>query len=140
MNLTFTLIFDIRHNKLTTMDRSIRILIIDDEEIFLRIASLKLKKMGYEIITSHTAVNIFTIVGHCGPDIIIMDHDMPGITGANAIKMLKAESRYKSIPIIMLSQKDDVEEIARACGADAFLSKSAEDYEQLISMIEGMCK
>jgi CheY-like chemotaxis protein len=63
-----------------------------------------------------------------------MDHNMPGITGAEAIKELKAHDAYKSIPIVLVSANNDIAELARDAGADAYFLKS-KGYDQLVDMI-----
>jgi CheY-like chemotaxis protein len=53
-----------------------------------------------------------------------MDHNMPGIGGHDATKILKANPLSESIPVIYFSGQDDVAQLAAAAGADDFLRKS----------------
>jgi two-component system cell cycle response regulator DivK len=53
-----------------------------------------------------------------------MDHDMPGIGGVDATRMLKSIPLFKSIPVIYFSGQDNVDQLAAAAGADDFLRKN----------------
>ena len=57
------------------------------------------------------------------PSLIFMDHFMPGVTGYDAIKMLKAHPVYCKIPVIYFSVHGDLAKIAREAGADAYFQK-----------------
>lgn len=63
------------------------------------------------------------------PALIFMDHFMPGVTGYDAIRMLKAHPVYRSIPVIYFSVHGDLAKIAKEVGADAYFQKpfQAED-------------
>ena len=58
------------------------------------------------------------------PGLIFMDHDMPGIGGMDATRMLKSDPLSKSIPIIYFSGQDNVDQLAAAAGADDYLRKN----------------
>lgn len=67
-------------------------------------------------------------------DLLLLDHDLPGVSGLELIRQARALSHLRNTPIIMLSA-DDCEADSRRAGADAFLQKPA-DLSHLISTIE----
>jgi CheY-like chemotaxis protein len=73
----------------TTMNEDIKVLIIDDDPMTLRIISTVLSRKGYPVFTSQTAVDVFNTVEKYDPDVILMDYDMPVVSGVYAIIQLK---------------------------------------------------
>lgn len=114
-----------------------KILIVDDDILSLRIYSRLLVMQGYEVATSHTAVGILGIIAEHGPDIIVMDHEMPVVTGFQAIKLLKANDQFRSIPVIYFSSVNNLPLLAIEAGSDAYVSKMGgpdELYAAIASM------
>jgi len=61
----------------------------------------------YEVYPCPSALKMFELLEHVKPDLIMLDVKMPDIDGYEAIKRLKSDDRYKDIPVIFLSAKDD---------------------------------
>ena len=57
------------------------------------------------------------------PALILMEHDMRGICGADLLHMLKSRAAYADIPIVYFSGRHDIVELAKQGGADGYLSK-----------------
>lgn len=60
------------------------------------------------------------------PDLIFIDHNMPGICGTDATKMLKSHPEYSLIPVIYFSGQDNIVQLAKEAGANAFFRKPFE--------------
>src|ERR1700742_1951190 len=115
-----------------------KILIVDDDPDHLLMCNLLFRKRGYDVLPLlgcdpinelTEAIDIFK------PALIFMDHYMPGITGLEAIKQLKSDSRYRSIPIIYFSIHDDLAVIAKEAGADGHFQKPFRQ-EELVRIAE----
>ena len=111
-----------------------KILIVDDDPDHLLICNLLFRRRGYDVLPLlgcdpieelMEAIDIFK------PALIFMDHYMPGISGLEAIKILKADPRYSSIPIIYFSIHDDLAVIAKEAGADGHFQKPFQMAELL---------
>ena len=111
-----------------------KILIVDDDPDHLLICNLLFRRRGYDVLPLlgcdpieelMEAIDIFK------PALIFMDHYMPGISGLEAIKILKADPRYSSIPIIYFSIHDDLAVIAKEAGADGHFQKPFQVAELL---------
>jgi len=61
----------------------------------------------YEVFPCPSAAKMFELLEHVKPDLIMLDVAMPDMDGYEAIKKLKADDKYKDIPVIFLSAKDD---------------------------------
>lgn len=60
------------------------------------------------------------------PDLILLDLGLPGIGGLEVLRRLRADTRTKSVPIVVLTSSQEQEDIRKAyeCGANSFVSKS----------------
>ena len=83
-----------------------KIIIVDDSESHLSIVR-NLLKPHYEVFPAPTAIKLFTVLGNLIPDLVLLDIGMPGMNGFDTIKAMKENERYKDIPVIFLTAKDD---------------------------------
>jgi two-component system cell cycle response regulator DivK len=100
-----------------------RILIIDDEPETLELCTFLLRRKGYEVMAHSGCDNLFAIVEEFSPHLIFMDHNMPHLCGTDAIQLLKSQTNFKHIPIILFSAENNIEQLAKEAGADSWLKK-----------------
>lgn len=72
------------------------------------------------------------------PDLILLDINMPRVDGFGVLKVLKADERFKAIPVIMLSASKNDADVRKSyqLGANSFIQKPV-DYEKFTRVIEG---
>jgi|SRR6185437_2932137 len=103
------------------------ILLVDDDVDHLCLCSVILSRQRYAVRTMPGCNNfndLVNMVHDFRPALIFMDHSMPGISGLEATRLLKANPLYARIPIIYFSGQDDVVQLAAAAGADECLRKN----------------
>jgi CheY-like chemotaxis protein len=101
------------------------ILIIDDNLLNLKLVNYLLTAKGYGIQTAINAEEALTILKTFQPQLILMDIQLPGMDGYELTKKLKADPKYKDIPIIALTayaMKGDKEKVL-AAGCDGYIAK-----------------
>jgi CheY-like chemotaxis protein len=99
-------------------DRTV-ILCVDDEENPLMLRKLVLENAGYDVVTASSGVQALGIVSSRRIDLVLSDYVMPGFSGTDLARQLKAG--WPSLPVILHS---GVNEIPGDAGcADLFLSK-----------------
>jgi CheY-like chemotaxis protein len=113
-----------------------KVMVVDDEEDFLRITRLNLEEK-YEVKTLSNAKNIAFEVYAFHPDVILLDLLMPNIGGMEACEILNKDPLGKAIPIIILSalEKDADKLKAYKAGVVDYLVKPFEKND-LIEKIE----
>ena len=117
-------------------EQPMRILLVDDYPDALETWSLFLQLKGYEVLTAQdgrTAVNL-AISEH--PDVVVMDLDLPVLSGCDAARLLRERPDTSSIPLIAAtgySQRSQLEE-ARRAGFDSILVKPC-DPDELVAEI-----
>ncbi len=117
-------------------EKRLNILVVDDDPVHLKLVETNLEDHGFVVVTSSEAATGLQIAMKDSPDLIILDVMMPIINGYNFCRLLKSEEKQKNIPIIMLTSRDEEEdiEIGMEMGADAYLTKPL-NMESLMSTI-----
>ena len=99
-----------------------RILVADDEVDVLNLVASNLKSAGFNVLRAEDGHSALDQARASLPALIVLDLMLPGITGLEVCKLLKADPATKAIPIVMLTAK--AEEIDRILG----LELGADDY------------
>jgi DNA-binding response OmpR family regulator len=99
---------------------SSHILIVEDEIKLARFMELELTSEGYQVSVAHDGLTGLSLAREAAPDLAILDWMLPGITGVEICRRLRATGNL--IPVIMLTAKDDISD--RVAGLDA----GADDY------------
>jgi CheY-like chemotaxis protein len=87
-------------------DKQKKIIIVDDNPENLSALRMTLKDL-YEVYPSPSAAKMFNFLEHIQPDLILLDVEMPEMNGHQAIQKLKADDKYKGIPVIFLPSMTD---------------------------------
>ncbi len=104
---------------------SARILIVDDNVINLKLATDVLACAGHAIAGAEDAARALALLEQAPPDIILLDLAMPGMDGPTLARRIKADARFRQIPIVALTasaMKGD-ESRALAAGFDGYITK-----------------
>ena len=107
------------------MERSRKkIIIVDDNKSYLSVVRNLLKSF-YEVYPAPSAEKLFKIAEKFIPDLILLDVNMPDMDGFQAIEVLKENPRYKDIPVVFLTAKDDEESAIKGLelGAADYVNK-----------------
>jgi DNA-binding response OmpR family regulator len=101
-----------------------KILLADDDRVLTALLTSRLRTRGVETIVAHDAMQVLMTAMRSSPDAIVLDIQMPGGTGIEALRKLKASSKTSSIPVLILSGSGDdgTPDQVKALGADAFCS------------------
>ena len=99
-----------------------RILVVDDEIEIVRALQRSLTAHGYDVFTASSGEEALDAIAHYRPDLMVLDLGLPGISGLEVAKRVRAES---NLPIIVLSVKDTERDkvLALDLGADDYVSK-----------------
>lgn len=101
------------------------ILIVEDNEMNMKLFNDLLQAHGYNTIQTTTGTQAKELALQHTPNLIIMDIQLPDISGAEATKDIKAHDGLSNIPIIAVTafaMKGDAERIMQS-GCDAYMSK-----------------
>ena len=113
-----------------------KILVVDDSAAIRDMVRLMLIDGGHEAVVAESAVMAFAAIKRASFDILIIDQNMPGLTGIEATKLLRTYPRYRLMKIIILSADSRVEhgDDSMVAGADAYLDKPLTSAKLLTSV------
>lgn len=102
-----------------------KILIVEDNVANMTLAVFLLQSAGHTVLSATTAETGLTLARDEQPNLILMDIQLPGMDGLEAIALLKRDAATRAIPVIALTalaMKGDEERI-RAAGCDGYIAK-----------------
>ena len=115
-----------------------KILIVDDDPNIVSLLAARLRANGYEIVSAEDGLVGLEKAKTEKPDLIILDLMLPKMDGYKVCGLLKKDTRYSKIPIILFSaraQEADVR-LGEEVSADAYITKPFEP-KKLLSKIQG---
>jgi len=99
------------------------ILVMDDDEYMRELMGLHLSNAGYDVLVAEDAIVAGHLVVEKSPDLILADIEMPFMDGLEFVQALRADPSVSHTPVIFVSSRDDLEDLAKSFGAVAFLKK-----------------
>ena len=116
-----------------------KILVVDDDEEFLKTLSIILSDKGFDVETTSTQEDIYELILQFDPQVILLDIHLNGADGRNICMGLKNHFRTKEIPVILCSGDQQMKDKYPEYMAEDFIEKPM-DLEKLISRLNAYCK
>jgi two-component system phosphate regulon response regulator PhoB len=98
------------------------VLVVEDEAAQLEVLTYNLEAEGFVVTKTDNGDDAMTLVDETQPDIILLDWMLPGVSGIEICRRLKANNQTRNVPVIMLSARS--EEVDKVRG----LETGADDY------------
>lgn len=117
----------------------LKVLVIDDSNTIRRSAEIFLKQGGHEVLLAEDGFDALSKVNDYEPDLIFCDILMPRLDGYQTCAIIKRNSRFSDVPIVMLSSKDGVFDKARGrmVGSQDYLTKPF-TKDQLLQTVQAL--
>jgi CheY-like chemotaxis protein len=112
------------------------VLVVDDNAVNLKLTRVLLRGAGYDVQTAGDAEEALRLLHACKPRLILMDVQLPGVSGLDLTRSLKADERTRDVLVVALTayaMKGD-EEKALAAGCDAYVTKPI-DTDALLALV-----
>ncbi len=108
-----------------------RVLVVDDEELNLKLFEAFLESQGYEVITAANGLRALSIIEKTEIDLVLLDVMMPELDGFRVCRTLKSREDTRLIPVILVTAMHDLDAKVRGieAGADDFISKPPNKFE-----------
>ncbi len=110
-----------------------KILLVDDEPDIVKTVEKRLQSEGYDVLIAADGVDALEKARIEKPDLVILDLMLPKMDGYKVCAMLKKDSRYAKIPVVMFTARiqETDEKLGFECGADAYITKPFNSRELL---------
>jgi len=102
-----------------------KILLVEDEEALREVVSFNVRNAEHDIVETDNANDALMHLDDFLPDLILLDIMLPGLKGDQFLSLIRANSKFEKIPVIIISAKSSEEDIVRIleAGADDYLTK-----------------
>lgn len=116
-----------------------RILLVDDEPSIIKMVGKRLEVEGFEVVVAMDGQEGLAKAQSEHPELIILDLMLPKLNGYEVCTMLKQDTRYQQIPIVLFTAKtqEKDEALGMECGANGYLRKPFRAQE-LLATIRGL--
>lgn len=116
-------------------------MVVDDSNSIRTITDSQLRELGHEVMTCTDGFNGVANMLTFKPDILFIDVEMPRMDGMQTVRLIRASEQFKDTPIVMLSSKDGIFDMAmaRAAGASDYVVKppAKESLQAVITKLLG---
>jgi CheY-like chemotaxis protein len=101
------------------------VLVVEDNPTDLKLVRVLLELEGYTVTTAGSAEEALALLGHLRPLMLLVDIDLPGMSGLDLTSRLRAAPARSTLPILAMSSTagSDAPGLAAAAGCDGFLVK-----------------
>ncbi|GEM_PF-359494 len=117
-----------------------KVMWVEDDQFLSDLIARKLSQQKCQLLFSRTGEEALKVLEQDQPDIILLDLLLPGISGFEVLKAVKTHEKLKNIPVIILSnftQNNEIER-TRAMGADRFLTKATVVLDDIVKEIQSV--
>ncbi len=113
-----------------------KILIIEDDPSLCGAYREMFKQLEVEVVEAATGQEGMTLVASGKPDLILLDIMLPGgMNGFDVLEQLKRNPATKQIPVIVLTNLDTEEKVARTIGASDYLVKANTTKDEIVKLV-----
>lgn len=118
-----------------------KILIVDDEPFNLDLLEQELADQDYLIERASDGVEALAKVESFAPDVVLLDYMMPNMNGIEALRRLREDERFRSLPVILVTAKGSQDDKVRGldAGADDYVVKPFDSFE-LLARVRSMMR
>lgn len=114
-----------------------RVLLAEDDRFLRRAASAGLRQQGFTVLTAEDGEQALTVARAERPDLVLLDLIMPKLSGFEVLKALKEDPATTRIPVIVLSNLGQHQDMDRAMtlGATAYFIKAHLSLHELVKKV-----
>ncbi|MGH9050414.1 MAG: EAL domain-containing protein [Acidimicrobiia bacterium] len=107
------------------------ILVVDDEDVVRHLFTRVLRGAGFEVVDAHNGRVALAHIEDRIPDAVVLDNRMPDMTGLELLTALRADARTSTLPVILVTGQDDIDDRVRGleAGANDFVAKPVHPNE-----------
>ena len=101
------------------------VVIADDDPDIRAMITQKLSQAGHEVTATEDGAAALAAVKRSRPDVVVLDMQMPGLSGLDVVRMIRADPTTATVPVIMVTSHSEPQFIGESfnSGADDFLAK-----------------
>ncbi|MDA3902648.1 MAG: response regulator [Desulfuromusa sp.] len=108
-----------------------KILLVDDVDLFLELERSYLEGCDYDLVTASSGEEALQRLDKVAPDVLLLDYYMPGINGDEVCRLIRQNSLWQKLPILMVTAAGKPEEVQNCldAGCDDYITKPVNKQE-----------
>jgi CheY-like chemotaxis protein len=115
------------------------IMIVDDYPDACDLLARLLQRLGHRVSCAHSGPEALQILGSVLPDVVLLDHMMPGMSGIEVLRAMRADRRFVATPVVLFTAMcdDKTRADAASAGATDFWTKpiDAQQFEPALARV-----
>ena len=113
-----------------------RVLLVEDEPNIIEAITFLLSREGWQVETHVDGATAVEMVKAVQPDLLMLDHMLPGKSGLDILTELRSEDQFATLPILMLTARGQMRDRAQAeaAGVSRFMTKPFSNTEVLAAI------
>lgn len=117
-----------------------RVMVVDDSITTRTLEASVLEAAGYDVITAVDGADGWRLLQERGADLVVSDVEMPRMDGLQLCGAIRASTRFRALPVILVTALEMPEHRARGLelGADAYLGKSSFEQDTLLTTVRDL--
>lgn len=117
---------------------AMKVLIVEDEEALRKVLQEKMEHSGFDTFVAKDGVEGWDVAKSKNPDIILLDLILPRRTGFDVLGMLKKDPELKDVPVFVLSNLAEDENLKKALqmGAENYFVKAQHPINEVVEMVK----
>ncbi|MEP6494831.1 MAG: response regulator [bacterium] len=117
-----------------------RVMVVDDSITTRTLEASVLEAAGYDVMTAVDGVDAWRLLQERGADLVVSDVEMPKMDGLQLCEVIRASTRFRTVPVILVTALEMPEHRARGLeiGADAYLGKSSFEQDALLTTVRDL--
>jgi len=114
-----------------------KILFIEDETALQKTLSAVMEQAGHTVVNAYDGEKGLELAQEAAPDLILLDLILPKMDGFSVLEKLKGDEKTKSIPVIVLTNLESVDDVEKVIGlgATTYLVKANYDLDDIVGKI-----
>ena len=119
-----------------------KIMVVEDDVFVMDIYHTKLEQEGFQVIEAANGLEAIKKLEEVIPDVMLLDILMPYMDGLEVLEKIKADDRFKNIPVVLLTNLSQKEEVNKGLklGANDYLIKSHFTPSEVLDKIKNFLK
>jgi len=118
---------------------SMKVLVVDDDPEQLEMMERQLRSFGVEVRTWNTGIGVTNAVREFGPDVVLLDVNIPALSGDRLVKLLRRSQTSSRLVLFSSNDQDSLRRLAADVGADDWIQKGI-DPQSLVQRLQRVCR
>ena len=99
------------------------ILLVDDDPHLMHVLAMFFDLEGYHVLKARDGKQALDLLGEYPPDLVLLDLMMPGVSGLEVCRQIRANRKLDGVPVVVFTAADRLEDELMQAGADQFITK-----------------